>query len=139
MREYVKPTMEGEVFAANEYIAATCGDSGVIYKFKCDAGGGAYGTVYLETNGQDGLQTNGRDADQYLTSTYHACGTSHEADSNDQFLDGYYVNTKWVSTGIFQGHWETTTTPVIVWRGPNGDNTHCTVNLNMDSWETAKS
>ena len=24
MREYVKPTMEGEVFAANEYIASTC-------------------------------------------------------------------------------------------------------------------
>ena len=42
MREYVKPTMEGEVFAANEYIAA-CGDSGTVYKFTCDAGRGESG------------------------------------------------------------------------------------------------
>ena len=28
---------------------------------------------------------------------------------------------------------------VIVWRGPKGDNTHCTTNLNMKEWATAKS
>lgn len=56
MREYVKPTMEGELFAANEYIAA-CHDINKVYKFKCDAGGGRNGTVYLETNGKPGLQT----------------------------------------------------------------------------------
>ena len=39
MRDYVKPMMDSEVFAANEYFSA-CGDSGVVYKFKCDAGGG---------------------------------------------------------------------------------------------------
>ena len=37
MKNYVKPMMESEVFAANEYIAA-CGDSGVVYKFECNAG-----------------------------------------------------------------------------------------------------
>ena len=37
MKNYVKPMMESEVFAANEYIAA-CGDSGVVYNFECNAG-----------------------------------------------------------------------------------------------------
>ena len=139
MRKYIKPTMEGEVFAANEYIAAACGESGVVYKFTCDAGNGKSGSVYLETNGTPGLQT-GRGGDRYL-SGYHACGTTHEAESTDGFLDGYYVTEEWVpGTGWGDwGHVETVTTPVIVWRGPRGDNTHCTTNLNMDSWETVKS
>ena len=36
-RAYVRPTMVGERFVANEYVAA-CGDSGVVYKFDCNAG-----------------------------------------------------------------------------------------------------
>ena len=129
MREYVKPTMEGEVFAANEYVAA-CHDINMVYKFKCDAGGGESGSVYLETNGKPGLQTDWWGGDRYL-SGYHACGTTHEAKTTDDFLDGYYVTSSW-----FGG---TETTPVKVWRGPNNDNTHCTENLDMDSWETEKS
>lgn len=128
MREYVKPTMEGELFAANEYIAA-CHDINKVYKFKCDAGGGESGSVYLETNGQPGLQT-GWGGDRYL-SGYHACGTTHEAKTTDDFLDGYYVTSPWFG--------ETKTTPVKVWRGPDNDNTHCTENFDMDSWETEKS
>lgn len=53
-RAYVRPTMVGERFVANEYVAA-CGDKGKVYKFKCDAGGGKSGKVYLETNGKEGL------------------------------------------------------------------------------------
>ncbi len=124
MREYVKPTMEGEVFAANEYIAA-CHDINKVYKFKCDAGGGESGYVYLETNGRPGLQTGLFRGDRFL-SGYHACGITHEAKTTDAFLDGYYVS-------------DGQTIPVKVWRGPDGDNTHCTENLNMDSWETEKS
>lgn len=123
------PRIMVQEFEANEYVAA-CGDSGKVYKFKCDAGSGAPGSVYLETNGQEGLQT-GSEGDEYL-STYHACGTEHEADAANGFLNGYYVTKDWW-TG------ETTVTPVIVWRGPNNDNTHCTTNLNISSWETAKS
>jgi len=121
-RSYRKPMMNVEKFVANEYVAA-CGESGVVYKFKCDAGGGVPGYVYLETNGKPGLQT----GDQYL-SGYQACGTTHEAESTDSFQNGYYVN-------YFNGR----VTPVIVWRGPNNDNTHCTENLDMSKWETAKS
>lgn len=126
-RIYESPKAYVEMFTPNEYVAA-CGDSGKVYKFKCDAGGGVSGSVYLETNKQPGLQ---KGEDDYLSS-YYACGTTHEANSTDGFLDGYYV---------VKNYWtqEETVTPVIVWRGSKGNNTHCTTNLNMDSWETAKS
>lgn len=130
-----RPLTEVQKFEANEYVAA-CGDSGTTYLFTCDAGGGKSGTVYLETNGRPGLQT-GMGGDQYL-SGYHACGTQHEADSDDAFLNGYYVTEEYVGWWPF-GHYEKITTDVIVWRGPNNDNTHCTTNLDQDSWETAKS
>lgn len=123
------PEAIAEQFAANEYVAA-CGDSGVVYKFKCTAGGGKSGSVYLETNGVEGLQRNGQNADQYL-SGYHACGTEHEAEHTDDFLDGYYVVDSFLGGS--------TITPVVVWRGPKGDNTHCTEVLDKNAWETAKS
>lgn len=134
-RAYNKPILESETFVPQTYIA-NCGDKGTIYKFTCDAGGGESGTVYLETNGIPGLQT-GRGGDQYL-SGYHACGSTHEASSTDDFLDGYYVTEKYVGWWPF-GHTEKKTTPVIVWRGPHNDNTHCTTNLDQNSWETVKS
>lgn len=132
-RSYRKPMMNVEKFVANEYVAA-CGESGVVYKFTCDAGGGVSGSVYLESNGKEGLQKTGGwgyRADTYL-SGYHACGTTHEAESTDSFLNGYYV----VDGGLFE---KDTVTPVIVWRGEKGNNTHCTTNLDMNSWTTAKS
>lgn len=139
-RAYIKPILESETFVPQNYIAA-CGDLNKVYKFKCDAGGGKSGSVYLETNGTSGLQT-GWGGDSYL-SDYYACGTTHEAKSTDAFLNGYYVTTDKVRVpgGWFGGHWEEkkVTTPVIVWRGPYNDNTHCTENLDMDSWETEKS
>ena len=128
-KEWVRPLTIVDQFVPNEYVAA-CGDSGVTYKFTCDAGDGVSGFVYLETNGKEGLQT-GRGGDEYLSRS-HSCGTTHEAESTDAFLKGYYV---------VKGDWfeEDTVTPVIVWRGPKGDNTHCTTNLDMNSWQTAKS
>lgn len=137
-RAYVKPSLESEAFVPNTYVAA-CGDHGVVYKFKCDAGGGKSGLVYLETNGRPGLQT-GWGGDQSLGG-YYACGTTHEADSDDPFLNGYYVTEEWVPGSGFwnPGHWEEKVTDVIVWRGPYNNNVHCTTNLDKNSWETAKS
>ena len=125
---WVRPLTMVQKFEANEYVAA-CGDLNKVYKFTCDAGGGKSGSVYLETNGKEGLQT-GWGGDQYL-SGYHACKITHEAKTTDDFLDGYYVTSSWGEG--------TKVTPVIVWRGPKNDNTHCTENLDMDSWETLKS
>ena len=139
-KAYVKPTMESETFVPNTYVAA-CGDGGVVYKFKCDAGGGVHGNVYVESNGVDGLQTDGewipgtgwddwghwQPADRSLGG-YHACGTTHEADSDSEFLNGYYVP-----------YGDNTVTKVIIWRGKYNNNVHCTTNLDMNSWEIAKS
>ena len=152
-KAYVKPSMESEEFVPNTYVAA-CGDSGTTYLFTCDAGGGYSGNVYVESNGVAGLQTDGewipgtgwgdwghwQSADRSLGG-YHACGTKHEADSDDPFLNGYYVTEEWVPGSGFwnPGHMETVVTDVIVWRGPYNNNTHCTTNLDKDSWETAKS
>ena len=140
MKNYVRPMMESEVFAANEYIAA-CGESGVVYKFKCDAGDGVYGSVYEETNGIPGLQT-GRRGDTELAgysnswfeeSGFYACNKTHEAESNNDFVNGYYCAKGDTKNPI----------SVIVWKEPRGgwwpDNIHCTTNLDQDSWETAKS
>ena len=140
MKDYVKPMMESEVFAANEYIAA-CGESGVVYKFKCDAGDGVYGSVYEETNGIPGLQT-GRRGDTELAgyssswlgeSGFYACNKTHEAESNNAFVNGYYCAKGNTQNPI----------SVFVWKERRGwflpDNIHCTTNLDKDSWETAKS
>lgn len=128
-RAYVTPTMVGERFVANEYVAA-CGDTEYgKYKFTCDAGGGVSGTVYVESNGTPGFQAGGWfgiGGDERLGG-YHACGTTHEADTTDDFQNGYYVTD------------DGTVTDVIIWRGRRGNNIHCTTNLNRDTWETTKS
>lgn len=64
-RAYVRPTMVGERFVANEYVAA-CGDSGKVYKFNCNAGDKNLWDypykVYVDSN-KNGIYDRG---DQYL-------------------------------------------------------------------------
>ena len=127
---WTEPRIEVQKFAANEYVAA-CGDSGTVYYFKCDAGDrwGDY-SVYL--NGEDGIPhtrddifwCGGRGAVRG-NRTYTRCGETHEAEDNNDFYPGYIQRGK-------------TEQNVIVWTA-NGTNTHCTTNLNMDEWVTAKS
>lgn len=129
-RAYVRPTMVGERFVANEYVAA-CGDTEYgKYKFTCDAGGGVSGDVYRESNGKSGFQKGydllGDGGDEWLGG-YHACGTTHEANTTDDFQNGYYIPDGGDAVDV------------IIWRGKRGDNIHCTTNLNRDSWETTKS
>ena len=110
-RRYERPSAYIEEFTPNEYVAA-CGDSGKVYNFKCNAGGGKYGGVYKETNGQPGLQISGRNRDQRISisnSSYHACENTANA------------------------------IPVVVWRGEHQDNLHCTTKLDINEWTTAKS
>ena len=90
-RAYVRPTMVGERFVANEYVAA-CGDTEYgKYKFTCDAGGGVSGDVYRESNGKPGFQKGyglfGYGGDEWLGGD-HACGTTHEASTTDDFQNG---------------------------------------------------
>lgn len=162
-----KPQMNEVAFAVNEYVAA-CGDQNRMYKFKCNAGEPPketilgpitqHGYVWIENNNQAGLQTgiyedswdygftsgteytptDADGMDDYLTATYHPCGKEHEAPTTDKFYNGYYLHTdKWdKDTGTFS---LSDLINVIIWRGENDDNVHCTANLDMDSWETAKS
>ena len=134
-RVWVSPKSLVQKFVPNEYVAG-CGDSGTTYLFACTAGGGQHGSVYQETNGREGLQTTGGwgyRADRELTSWpwnyYYACNEKHEADSTDDFVNGYYLPND-SSRNAQQ---------VIIWRGPHGDDIHCTTNLNKNEWETAKS
>ena len=127
------PKTSFDQFVPQIYIAA-CGDSGTVYKFTCDAGGGASGQVWIESNDVAGLQdeytrVNGRwvSPDTSLGG-YHACNTYHEAESTSGFYKGYYRENN-----------TSTVVDVIVWRGPYNNNTHCTEQLDMDKWETAKS
>lgn len=141
---WTKPEMNEFAFAANEYVAA-CGDVGKNYLFTCDAGGGAWGNVWLETNQKDKCQVTGGvdwiqtgdeewqghleryEADDYL-GLYHACGEKHETKNQNEFLNGWYREN---GTNVF--------TKVLVWLGVNKDDIHCTTNLNINTWEVAKS
>lgn len=129
-KAFEMPKIVVEQFVPNEYVAA-CGEENKVYKFECDAVGGSWltdgGWVYIESNGEPGLQITGSNPDTGL-GAYSPCGETHEAESTDTFLNGYIVN-------IFPfGYKE-----VIIWRGANNDNTHCTTDLNMSEWETLKS
>lgn len=138
-RMYEKPMMNVERFKANEF-ASNCGDSGTIYKFTCDGGDGYYGGVWKETNGLEGLQSSGIRVDgKYFpedtrissgTGSYHACGTTHEASTSDDFFAGYYKR---------RGYGDDTAIDVMVWRGPKNNNVHTTKSIDITKWETAKS
>lgn len=130
MRNWERPMVVVDTFAANEFVS-TCGEKNQVYLFECNASNsiGMGGYVYLETNGQTGLQKDsgkGYEADQYL-STYHKCYETHEAKTTDEFKEGYLVPY----IGV--------TRKVIIWRGENNDNTHCTTKLNKNDWTTVKS
>ena len=133
-KTWEEPRILVQKFMPNEYVAA-CGDSGTVYKFECNAGDdwGDY-SVYL--NGDDGVAHTGDDifwcggrGAVRGNRTYTRCGKTHSAEDNNDFFPGYIQR---------RDIWGTENEDVIVWT-ENGTNTHCTTNLNKDSWETEKS
>ena len=125
---YESPKAYVEMFTPNEYVAA-CGDSGKVYKFTCDA---REGTLYYYKNSDgtiDGVYTGSGKA--RALGSYHPCEITHEASSTDSFYDGFVDRNR-------NGRCDSGEA-VIVWRGPYNNNGHATANLNMSSWETAKS
>ena len=126
-----EPVILAEKFMPNEYVAA-CGDSGVVYNFECNAGNrrNSYNVYY-----DDGrpLASSNDDEEWYAQFTgYHPCGTTHEAASDSGFYDGYmYLQDR-------RGNNSGSPIDVVIWTD-RGRNVHCTTNLDMDEWETAKS
>lgn len=122
---WCRPKAIVEKFMPNEYIAA-CGDSGTVYNFECNAG--------IQYSGNDNYHykvwtSSGRVLADWDSGYYGPCGITHQADSNDEFLNGYMddINTR-----------ENENIPVIIWTN-NGTDVHCTTNLDMSQWSTAKS
>ena len=126
-KTWEEPRILVQQFMPNEYVAA-CGDKNKVYNFKCDAGGGTPGKVYKDSNNNGMLDLRDEALTGHILETYHACGKTHSAPTNDEFIDGFYVP---ISNPL-------EVTKVIIWT-EGGTNVHCTTNLNKDSWETEKS
>lgn len=127
-RTYVRPTMVGERFVANEYVAA-CGESGKVYKFECNAPGGKL-YYYPNSDGKINGEYTGHGRAIKL-SDYNPCGARHKANATDGFYDGFVDYNKNGRQDKGEG--------VIVWRGSYGLNGHATTYLDMSKWQTAKS
>lgn len=128
MRNWERPMTVVDTFVANEFVSA-CGDKGAIYKFECDAPRG-WLYYYPESDGQiDGKHD--RNEDAKFLGRYHPCHAKHEAPKTDGFYDGFVDYNCNGKQDPGEG--------VIVWRGLHQNNGHATTQLDMNSWETAKS
>lgn len=127
-QKWVRPQAIVQEFVANEYVAA-CGDSGKVYKFTCDA---PKGTLYYYPN-SDGIIDGVHDVNDEAKriGRYNPCSATHEASSTNPFYDGFVDRN--YNKKCDPGE------EVIVWRGKYGRNGHATTNLDMHSWDTAKS
>lgn len=133
-RVYAKPILESETFVPQNYIAA-CGDTNYEYLFQCNSDGGITGAVFY-SDGDDKFEppifSNGDD--KLMGLGYHACQEKHKTEVGDEFIEGWYV-TGW---NAITGKGDLVT-KVIIWKGPDGNNIHCTTKLDKNSWSTAKS
>ena len=127
MRNWERPMVVVDTFAANEFVS-TCGELNRVYKFKCDAGGGTPGTVYEDSNNNGKWDLRDEALTGRILPTYHACGETHSAPTNDEFIKGFYLP----NSDPFKA------TKVIIWTD-GGTNIHCTTNLNKDEWTTERS
>ena len=141
---YERPSMDVEQFMANEYIAA-CGDSGTNYLFECNAPKGDLYYFSKSDGVLDGIY-NGNGGKKYIGG-FSPCGKKHPTNSSNDFYEGFVDyngnGTYDPNGGTNRQGKKTPPESVIVWieRGFFGSikNAHATKNLDIDSWETAKS
>ena len=89
-KTWEEPKIMVQQFMPNEYVA-TCGDENRVYNFVCDAGGGIPGTVYEDSNHNGKWDLFGDEAlTGHILPTYHACGETHSAPTDDEFIEGFY-------------------------------------------------
>lgn len=125
-----RPLTVVQNFEANEYVAA-CGDKGTVYKFECNAGEKGHRYAVKDSNGDIAyISGNYMTGIGLLGSYFTPCGETHEAKTDSVFLTGYHIDD--AST------WEDENINVIIWT-QNNTNVHCTENVDMSTWVTAKS
>lgn len=129
-KEWMEPVIEVQEFVANEYVAS-CGVSGKVYKFECNAGDKNLYLIYPYNVYVDSNHNDIWDEGDEKLGSYHACGAAHEAPVRDDFLTGFMKDTRLRR--------DQSPVPVVIWRGEDGNNIHCTTNLDINSWATAKS
>ena len=127
-KEWMEPVIEVQEFVANEYVAAC--ESGVVYKFTCDAFSGPL-YYYPVGDGKINGEYTGHGFARLLGFSYHPCNAKHEASVTSEFYDGFVDYNSDGKQDPNEG--------VIVWRGPKKNNGHATTKLDINSWETAKS
>lgn len=136
-KAWTRPLTTVQQFDANEAISA-CGDSGTNYYFKCNAGDSSKRYDVYDT-GVKGQTSGGTllTPDDYILFVrvpgyYHPCSKTHETNGLNDFTYGYIVDNEGKD-------WkEGARTPVVIWTEGH-TNVHCTTNLEMSTWETAKS
>lgn len=122
-KDYVRPTMIGERFVANEYIS-TCSDTkNEYYKFVCDAGGGNAADIY------EGTYKNFLNHGSNLTpgwEYFHSCGITHYVKKGDSspFVDGWYDSVPGIGYKYEYN--------VVIWKGKDGKNVHATKSLKTE-------
>lgn len=126
-KRWEEPRILVQKFMPNEYVAA-CGEVNKVFNFVCDAGGGTPGTVYEDSNNNGKLDLHDEPLTGRILPTYHACGETHSAPTNDEFIKGFYLP----NSDPFKA------TKVIIWTD-GGTNIHCTTNLKKDEWTTERS
>lgn len=126
-KTWEEPKIMVQKFVANEYVAA-CGDSGVVYNFECNAGKKDTKYAVKDSKGKvatiSGWYMNGKD------DWYKPCGEIHQAESDSGFLTGFHLDDPKTKTDE--------NIKVIIWTQDNTD-VHCTTQLDMNKWTTAKS
>lgn len=127
-KTWEEPKIMVQKFIPNEYVAA-CGASGTVYNFVCDAG--EKWTHYAVKDANGNVATISEEYMDGVLHFYHPCGGTHQAESDSGFLTGYHLDDP-------KTFWKDENIAVIIWTENNTD-VHCTTQLDMNQWTTAKS
>lgn len=135
MRNWERPMVVVDTFAANEFVSS-CGENHKVYNFECNAG--------EKNKCYDVFTEDGRNLtpNSFMTTNYyHPCKATHEASEDSGFIKGFMVDNGGndeLTYYSWDGKKNYTKTNVIIWTN-NNTAVHCTTNLNMNEWTTAKS
>lgn len=139
MRNWERPMAVVDAFVANEFVSA-CGENHKVYNFECNAGESDKRYDVFTADGHNLTP----DQDYWLFKTpgyYYPCHETHEAAEDSGFIKGYMIDNGGNDHLTYRGGgktYEYPKTEVIIWTN-NNTNVHCTTNLDMKEWTTAKS